>query len=149
MEPIGKAGLLITRINRIARRIFAYKLKENELVNMNPTQFSILFSLLENDLIPIYELRKQLSLRKSTLTSALDNLEELGKITRIHSKEDRRNILIKLQENKSGSVDGFKKIISQMNDIFYIGFSQTEAKLFEENLSKILNNLMNYEKDLK
>lgn len=149
MEPIGKAGLLITRINRIARRIFARKLKENDLVNMNPTQFNILFSLLEKDLIPIYELKNQLSLRKSTLTSILDNLEELGKIKRIHSNEDRRNILIKLQNNESGSLDGFKKILSQMNDIFYAGFSQSESEKFEESLSKILNNLMNYEKNIK
>lgn len=149
MEPIGKAGLLITRINRIAQRIFTYKLKKNNLKNMNPTQFNILFSLLEKDLIPIYELRNQLSLRKSTLTSVLDQLEELGKIKRIHSYEDRRNILIKLQNNNSGNLDGFKEIISQMNDIFYNGFSQSEAEAFEEKLSRILNNLIEYEKKIK
>ncbi len=148
MKPIGKAGLLITRINRIAQRIFTHKLKESNLENMNPTQFNILFSLLEKDLIPIYEIRNQLSLRKSTLTSVLDQLENLGKIKRIHSNEDRRNILIKLQDNNSGNFEGFKELLLQMNDIFYNDFSQSEVKVFEESLSKVLNNLMNYEKDM-
>lgn len=147
MESIGKAGLLITRIDRIAKRIFTQKLKKKKIMNMNPTQFSIIFSLFEKDLIPIYELREQLSVRKSTLTSILDKLEELGKIQRIHSKEDRRNILIKLQNNNSRDMDGFKDIILQINDIFYSGFSRSEIELFEKSLSKVLKNLMNYEKN--
>jgi len=149
MKPIGKAGLLITRINRIAQRIFALKLKKKNLKNMNPTQFNVLFSLLEKDLIPIYELRNQLSLRKSTLTSVLDQLEDIGKIKRIHSNKDRRNILIKLQKTNSGNIKGFKEIISEMNDIFYKGFSLSEIELFEESLTKILSNLINYEEKLE
>lgn len=147
IESIGKAGLFIRRIDRIARRIFTSKLKERNIENLNPTQFSIISSLLEKDLIPIYEIGKELSVRKSTLTSVLDTLEASGKIERVHSKEDRRNVLIKLKNSNSIDIEAFKHIIAQMDDIFYTGFSQSDKNSCERYLSMILKNLINFEKE--
>jgi DNA-binding MarR family transcriptional regulator len=147
LKKIGKAGLLITKIHRIARRIFSKKLRDKDINDLTPSQFRIIFSLMENDMIPISKLGTQLSLTKSTLTSLLDNLEEQGYIQRIHSNKDRRIILIKLKHIASKRMKRYQDIIIEMNELFYHQFSDQEISAFEESLQKILSNLINFERE--
>lgn len=147
IEKIGKAGLLITKIQGFARRIFSKELRDKDINDLTPSQFCILFSLMENDMIPISKLGTQLSLTKSTLTSLLDNLEEQGYIQRIHSNKDRRIILIKLKDIASKRIKRYKDIIIEMNELFYHQFSDQEISAFEESLQKILSNLINFERE--
>ncbi|TXT62753.1 MAG: MarR family transcriptional regulator [Promethearchaeota archaeon] len=149
MKKIGKAGLLIHKINRISNRIFSRKIRESNLNILTPSQFRIILLLLQKDLIPIHQVGDRLSLTKSTLTSVLDNLEESGLISRVPSKEDRRKILIKLESKGNETIVPYQQIISEMNAIFYNRFKEDEIENFELKLTKILENLKEYEKKTK
>ncbi len=71
----------------------------------------------------------------------LDRLEEADHITRIHSKEDRRTILIKLTEKDKNLQNSYSKVSEEMTNIFYKGFSHDEIDEFESYLERILANL--------
>lgn len=136
-----EGGFLIAKIHHLAGRIFARKLKEHQLEEINPSQGRILFVLWQSDGIPIQELANKTALGKSTLTSMLDRLERAGYLTRIFSKEDRREVLIKLTDKTKTFQKGYGQVSKEMTELFYKGFTTREIDEFEVYLSRILSNL--------
>ena len=98
MKGKREGGFLISKIHQLSQRIFAKLLKEYNIEGLNPAQGRIMFVLWQKDKIPIHELVKQTQLTKSTLTSTLDRLEQAGFLKRVPSEEDRREILIELND---------------------------------------------------
>lgn len=136
-----QGGFLIAKVHHLAGRIFALKLKNHGLGEINPAQGRILFTLWEHDGIPIQELATRTALGKSTLTSMLDRLEEAGYLVRTLSAEDRRQTLIKLTEKDRALREVYARVSEEMNTLFYAGFAVTEIERFEEYLARILDNL--------
>ena len=145
MKRPSKAGLYITKIHQISDRLFAKKLKENNLTDLNPSQGRVLFTLAEGDLISIQELADKTSLSNSTLTVVLDKLESKKLIERVHTKEDRRKYLIKLKSKFFKDMEIYSKIILEMSRIYFEGLSDQEIVLIEKGLEKILINLEAHE----
>lgn len=141
MKKRRQGGFLIARIHQTAGRIFARKLKEHDLQEINPAQGRILFVLWEKDGIPIQELAGKTSLGKSTLTSMLDRLEESGHIKRLPSGDDRRTIIITLTEKDKKLRDLYREVSDEMAELFYRGLSGRDIDVFERNLKRILDNL--------
>ncbi len=141
MKIQRQGGFLIAKIHQVSGRIFAKILKRWGVDQINPAQGRILFVLWKKDEIPISELARKTQLSRSTLTSMLDRLEEADHITRIHSKEDRRTILIKLTEKDKNLQNSYSKVSEEMTNIFYKGFSHDEIDEFESYLERILANL--------
>ncbi|MHA1943152.1 MAG: MarR family winged helix-turn-helix transcriptional regulator, partial [Candidatus Thorarchaeota archaeon] len=77
-------GFLVTQIHHLGRRVFSELLKERGL-NIGPGQGRILFSLWQEDGVPINELIKKTLLRKSTLSELLDSLEKAKLVKRVQS----------------------------------------------------------------
>ena len=148
MENISKIGLLIENIQKTLRRILKYEMKQRNLQEMNPSHGKVLFALSQNDMISIQELKERVALGSSTLTGILDHLEKLDMITRIHSKEDRRKILIRFNEKDYNKLENYKAIVKKLTKIIYQDFSEDEIKTFESNLIHIFQNLSEYEKSL-
>lgn len=146
-KVLREGGLLIAKIHHLAGRVFAKKLKEHHLGEINPAQGRILFALWQKDGISIQELANKTSLGKSTLTSMLDRLEKSGYLTRILSKEDRRETLIKLNEKAEALRDVYVRVSDEMNELFYSGFTTGEINDFEACLRRIFGNLATVEKD--
>jgi len=138
---------LIARIHQAAGRIFAKKLKEYNLQEINPAQGRILFVLWEKDGIPIQELARKTSLGKSTLTSMLDRLEESGHVRRTPSEDDRRTIIITLTESDKKLRGVYNKVSDEMTELFYRGLSARDVDVFEQNLERVLGNLEKAEKE--
>lgn len=145
MNMRSEGGFLIAKIHHLAGRIFAMKLKEYHLDEINPAQGRILFVLWQDDGIPIRELARRTSLGKSTLTSMLDRLEKAGYLTRVPSREDRRQILIKLTEKDRAFQALYQKVSDEMTELFYGGFTTEEIEKFEAYLRRILGNLTAFE----
>jgi DNA-binding MarR family transcriptional regulator len=141
MRRKRQGGFLIAQIHQLAGRIFARKLREYQ-VEINPAQGRIMFVLWRNDGIPISELAKETSLGKSTLTSMLDRLEESGYVARVRSQKDRREVLIKRTEKDEAWQEVYIQVSREMSELFYDGFSESEIDEFEENLRRILDNLI-------
>ncbi len=145
MKRPSEIGLHIAKIHQISDRLFAKKLKENNLTDLNPSQGRVLFALIEKDLISIQELADKTSLSNSTLTVVLDKLEAKDLIERVHTKEDRRKNLIKLKKNFFKDMEVYNKIILEMTEIYFEGFNPQEIDLIESKLETILNNLEKHE----
>ena len=149
MKRQRQGGFLIAKIHQVAGRIFARKLKEHGIDEINPAQGRIMFVLWREDEISINVLAKRTSLKKSTLTSMLDRLEATGHLERVPSHRDRRQILIKRTE-KDRSLEGVYVAASRdMTKLFYRGFTAAEVSRFEKDLQRILENLSAFEAGTK
>lgn len=138
-------GFLISKIKQIQGRVFEKLLAEHGISEFNGAQGRILFVLWEQDGITISELSKKTGLAKTTLTSMLDRLEEMGHIQRTSSPHDRRALKIVLTSEARGLKERYDAVSAEMNEIFYGGFSDEEIFAFEAYLGKVLENLLKKE----
>ncbi|MDQ3231446.1 MAG: MarR family transcriptional regulator [Pseudobdellovibrionaceae bacterium] len=137
--PLG--GYLVAKVHNATGKLFAQKLKESNLSELDPSLANIVFVLLLKDGSSIKEIADFTSFGKSTLSNMLDRLESLGWLRRVHSKEDRRVIHIFLEKSPEQIHEAFGPIIMEMIKTFYKGFTKTEIKLFEDTLHRIMGNL--------
>jgi DNA-binding MarR family transcriptional regulator len=107
-----------------------------------------MFALWQKDNISINELSNKTQLKKSTLTSMLDRLENMGYIRRQRSKTDRRKILIKRTKKDQTMEKKYIQVSEEMTKLFYKGFSTSQMERFEKDLEHILNNLIEFEKNM-
>lgn len=145
MTKQREAGFLIAKVHQKAGRIFARKLKNYRLDEINPGQGRILFALWQGDGITIQELAKRTSLGKSTLTSMLDRLENTGYLVRVPSKVDRRTQIIELTKKDKALRGAYLRVSGEMTDLFYEGFTNDEIEGFESCLNRVFDNLNNHE----
>lgn len=139
-----QGGFLISKIKNLSGRIFARMLRQFD-VEINPAQGRIMFALWQRDGIPIQELAKRTSLGKSTLTSMLDRLEQIGYVARQRSETDRRTILIHRTAKDRELQETYERVSDEMSAIYYKGFSDREIRAFENSLERILKNLADSE----
>jgi MarR family transcriptional regulator, organic hydroperoxide resistance regulator len=144
MIDFRQGGFLISKIHQLSGRIFAKKLKDCNINEINPAQGRILFVLWQEDNIPIQLLSKRTALGKSTLTRMLDNLEKSGHILRQFSENDRRKVLICLTKENKRMKESYEAVSKDMINLYYKGFSEAEANLFEEFLTRIYQNLIDF-----
>jgi DNA-binding MarR family transcriptional regulator len=143
MQPIRSGGFLMSKIHQAAGRVFNRLLKKHHIGEINSAQGRILFVLWQHDRIPISEISQKTQLEKSTLTSMLDRLEQGGLIRREASPEDRRKIIICRTEKDKRFQDRYLAVSAEMDGIFYRGFDEQGIRIFEKNLERILNNVIN------
>ncbi len=136
----SEGGFLLSMVHQLMGRVFNRLLREHG-IELNSAQGRILFVLWEEDSIPITELAHATMLSKSTLTSMLDRLEEMGHIRREHSPEDRRVTLIAVTERNRLLRDRYDQVSREMTELFYEGFTLDEIAAFELGLRRILVNL--------
>ncbi|MEQ8175136.1 MAG: MarR family transcriptional regulator [Syntrophomonadaceae bacterium] len=140
--PSARAGgFLIARVHYLADRLFARKLKEYNIKDLNPAQGRIMFVLWRRNDIPIQDLARQTSLGKSTLTSMLDRLEAAGHLERRADPHDRRSLLVSAREITTEEERLYEAVSREMAGEFYDGLSEAEIDQFERILAHILNNL--------
>ena len=135
-----QGGFLISKIKHLSGRIFARMLKRHG-IEINPAQGRIMFVLWQEDGIPIQKLSERTSLGKSTLTSMLDRLEQIGYVTRRRSGTDRRTILIDRTAKDRTLQETYERVSDEMTAIYYKGLSGHEIREFESTLERILTNL--------
>jgi DNA-binding MarR family transcriptional regulator len=145
---LSEGGFLVAKIKQISSRIFDKKLKSYG-IDLNSAQGRIIFSLWQDDNVPIRELAQRTTLGKTTLTSMLERLEKSGYIIRKADPRDKRKTLIALSE-KIKTVKGSNEAVSrEMDALFYEGFSNKQITDFENKLRQILANLVRYEQEQK
>jgi len=137
----------MAKIKQVGGRISERLIKQYD-IEINNAQGRIMFALWQNDNISINELANKTQLKKSTLTSMLDRLEKMGYIRRQRSKTDRRKILIKRTKKDLTMEKKYVEVSEEMTMLFYKGFSASQVNRFEKDLEHILNNLIEFEKNL-
>ncbi len=136
-----KGGFLISRIKQVGGRLFDRMLAEADIDAFNGAQGRILYVLWQGDGLTISQLSAQTSLANTTLTSMLDRMEQSGLIMREPSPTDRRALLIRLTDKARALQQDYDRISQQMNDLYYLGFTEAEIRQFEGYLQRVLNNL--------
>jgi len=140
MSKKREGGYLISQIHQLAGRIFSKKLKDYQ-IDINHAQGRIIFALWKNDQIPINDLAKETALSKSTLTTMLERLEKSGHLTRKQSETDKRTTIVCLTQKSSYLRADYQKVSSDMEGMFYNGFTDDEISQFELYLKRIIKNL--------
>lgn len=141
LQSARAGGFLIARVHYLADRLFARKLKEYGVKDLNPAQGRIMFVLWRRNKLPMQELARQTSLGKSTLTSMLDRLEAAGHLDRQVDPHDRRSLLVSAREMTTKEQRLYAAVSLEMAGEFYDGLSEAEIDQFERTLAHILNNL--------
>ena len=136
-----KGGFLISRIKQVGGRLFDRMLAEADIDAFNGAQGRILYVLWQGDGLTISQLSGQTSLANTTLTSMLDRMEQSGLIVREPSPSDRRALLIRLTDRARTLRGDYDRISQQMNELYYLGFTETEVHQFESYLQRVLDNL--------
>lgn len=142
-----RGGTLISQIHQVCDRVWHRILQQNDMADVDGARGRVLFSLWEEDHIPIRRLAEKTSLDKSTLTGILDRLERDDYIERTHSSKDRRSILISRTKKDDFFKERMPFVSEQMNEIFYKGFTEEEILDFEEKCTRILQNCKEAEKN--
>ena len=146
MNTQRQGGFLMAKIRQVSGRVFERILKEYG-IEINSAQGRIMFALWQADGISINELGQKTQLKKSTLTSMLDRLENMGYLRRQRCSKDRRKILIKRTSKDKNLERRYVEVSQKLTEIFYKGFSKSEINRFEKDLAKILDNLTDFEKE--
>ena len=136
-----KGGFLISRIKQVGGRLFDRMLSEADVDAFNGAQGRILYILWQGDGLTISQISAQTSLANTTLTSMLDRMEQSGLIVRSPSPSDRRALLIHLTDKAKSLQQDYDRISQQMNELYYLGFTEVEILQFEGYLTRVLNNL--------
>ncbi len=136
-----KGGFLISRIKQVGGRLFDRMLSEADVDAFNGAQGRILYILWQKDGLTISQISVQTSLANTTLTSMLDRMEQSGLIVRSPSPSDRRALLIHLTDKAKSLQQDYDRISQQMNELYYLGFTDAEILQFEGYLTRVLNNL--------
>ncbi|MFD1175810.1 MarR family transcriptional regulator [Paenibacillus puldeungensis] len=141
MSRETRGGFYISQIKQLSDRIFEKLLRENSIEDFNGAQGRILYVLWQKDNLTITEIGEKTSLAKTTLTSMLDRMAEQGHIVRNPDPKDRRQTLITLTPEAKALNKTYDNVSTQMNELFYKGFSDEEIDQFDHMLAKVLQNL--------
>ena len=136
-----KGGYLISRIKQAGTRIFDRMLAASGIDAFNGAQGRILYVLWQHEDISISSLSAKTSLANTTLTSMLDRMENSGLIVRKPDPADRRSRLIALTDKAKALQHDYELVSQQMNERYYIGFTESEIRQFEAYLQRVLENL--------
>ena len=136
-----KGGFLISRIKQVGGRLFDRMLAEADVDAFNGAQGRILYVLWQKDELTISQISAQTSLANTTLTSMLDRMEQSGLIIRTPSPTDRRAMLIRLTDKARSLREDYDRISQQMNELYYLGFTEEEVRQLEGYLQRVLDNL--------
>ncbi len=149
MDKLREGGFLISKIKQVSARIFDKKLKEYEITDLNTAQGRIIFSLWQQDHVPIKDLVSRTALSKTSLTSMLDRLVQMDYITRKPDEADKRKTVIALTEKSKQLKKRYEAVSLDMLAVFYEGLTEKQIDDFETTLNHILNNLNTYEEGYK
>ena len=144
MEQLKEGGFLIAKIHQLGARIFAKLLKDFDIRELSPAQGRVMFPLWRSKKLSFQELLERTSLSKSTLSKMLNDLENLGFLKRIQSKDDKRTMLIQLSKTSETLQEKYIKVSKEMTKVFYKKFTEKEVNTFEDYLGRILVNLNTY-----
>lgn len=139
-----QGGNIISQIKRLSDRIFERILSAKNIDAFNGAQGRILYVLWQTEHISLRELSDRTGLAATTLTSMIDRMESANLVSRIPDKGDRRKTLLTLTDRARLLQPDYMEVSARMTDIFYAGFSKEEILQCEAMLSRIHENLKQY-----
>ena len=131
-------GKVSAAINRKLVRNF----RENGL-DITPEQWTVLLSLWEKDGVSQQELCNATFKDKPSMTRLIDNMEKLGLVVRIASKDDRRTNLVHLTRNGKELKESAILVANRTLKEALMGVTFDELRVSQEVLRKVFTNAKN------
>ncbi|RDY24608.1 MarR family transcriptional regulator [Romboutsia maritimum] len=131
-----------TKANMI--KFIENRLKENKLDDLIPTHGNILTALYESDKkLTMKEIATKIGKDKSTVTSLVNKLIDLGYVEKEKCTKDKRVTYIGLTQKAHDIEDRFNYISSQVKQTAYKNFTEEEKAEFLRLLKKLSSNFKN------
>ena len=141
---MSKDKYIVYFISRTRQKMVQFiqmQLKMHQLDELIPSHGNILTVLYENgDMLPLNEIARRIGRDKSTVTSLVNKLVELGYVEKVAGHQDRRVTFVKLTEKGNDLRPQFMNISSQVYETAYRGFSPEEKELFLSLLKRMNRN---------
>lgn len=136
----------ISLISEIRTQVSSYIEKEltrQGIEGLVSSHGSILTALYVNEgKLPMKDIAERIHRTKSTVTQLVDRLIQHGYVRKEQSGEDARVHFIVLTEKGWSIRPMFVEISLQLNEQFFIGFSELEQEMFLKMLVKVRNNFV-------
>jgi len=130
MKPL----VILSPIHRSTRQLDLYLDRQTRALGVSSTEGHLLTYLLSYAPCPISELHRVFGLKRSTLTSLLDRLEEGGLLSRKPHPRDRRSLMI--------SLSGRGKTLAKKLYALVAGFEQQVLDRLKPNQLKGFHQVM-------
>ena len=141
---MSKDKYIVYFISRTRQKMVQFiqmQLKMHQLDELIPSHGNILTVLYENgDMLPLNEIARRIGRDKSTVTSLVNRLVELGYVEKVAGQQDRRVTFVRLTDRGNNLRTQFMEISDQVYETAYRGFSEEEKKQFLCLLKRISRN---------
>ena len=138
-----KRGELYSVINGVASTAVARRLQKNFRnagLEITIEQWSILYHLWKEDGLSQQELCNRTFRDKASITRLIDNIEKLGLVERIASKEDRRVNLVYLTDSAKPLQEATYNIANQTMNEALQGISKEEIEIVKRVFQRVYEN---------
>ncbi|TRZ78696.1 MAG: MarR family transcriptional regulator [Chitinophagaceae bacterium] len=141
-----KRGELYSVINGMATTAVARRLQKNYRqagLEITIEQWSVLYHLWKEDGLSQQELGIRTFRDKASITRLIDNLEKLGLVTRVASKEDRRINLVCLTESAMPLQQLTYELANQTMNEALQNITKEEIEIVKNVFQRVYDNLSN------
>jgi len=129
----------IPHLTRLSRRVNAKATPE--LIGMNLKQLAMLVRLRDQGELPQTSLCDMMALTQNTMVTWLNELEDLGYVTRIRDPEDRRKHNVALTPKGTEALDRAETELRKLEDAELAALSADERTQLRKLLAKALDGL--------
>jgi DNA-binding MarR family transcriptional regulator len=123
-------------LTKLSRRVYANATQE--LLGMNLKQVTMLAALRDQGELPQNTLCDMMKLTQNTVVTWLNELEELGYVSRIRDPDDRRKHNVALTEKGAGALERAETELRKLEDEVLSGLNGDERTQLRRLLAKAL-----------
>lgn len=132
------------RVPVVIFKVFERLLSKHE-IEISGGQGRILFVLWKSDNLTISE---RTLLTKDTVSIVVDGMVNKGILERRINPDNRRQTIVSLTPYAKSIQERYEEVSRQMNTLFYQGFTEEEQQEFERYLARIVDTLVQVEKEI-
>ena len=94
------------------------------------------------------EISERTLLAKNTVSIVVDGMVNKGILERRINPDNRRQTIVSLTPYAKSIQERYEEVSRQMNTLFYQGFTEEEQQEFERYLARIVDTLVQVEKEI-
>ncbi len=136
---MATASKSIPHLTRLSRRVYAHATQD--LLGMNLKQVSMLVALRDQGDLPQTTLCDMMKLTQNTVVTWLNELEDLGYVSRIRDTEDRRKHNVALTEKGTAALERAETELRRLEDEVLAGLTADERGQLRRLMAKALDAL--------
>ena len=141
MNRLADVGALLKKIYRVYSQDLLSKLQGRGFLDLRPSFLEILLYLCETQGPSIKEIGEYCGLKKQTMTSHLNDLENRGYILRKPGLKDRRELIVELTEYGEKFKFSMLECTKELEEDYLRSLGQVELERIHVNLENFYENL--------